>query len=206
MPEVSCVERWLPIVGYEGFYEVSDLGRVRSVDRVVGGGRGPSGLRRRRGQIRALSVHPFGYPQAHLSRDGTRETSPVHKLVLTAFVGPCPEGMTCCHGPEGATVARLDNLRWDTPSENMFDRGRDGTDWQLNKERCPRKHLYVGPNLKPGRNRLRDGSASPCRECRACRRAEQKILYELRMGRPAPDMDVLADEKYEVIMRGQAER
>ena len=53
----------------------------------------------------------------------------VHRLVLEAFVGPCPDGMEACHGPDhDPSNNRLENLRWDTHSANMRDRAKNGTD------------------------------------------------------------------------------
>ncbi len=203
----SSRERWRAIVGYEGHYEVSDLGRVRSVDRIVRDGRTPNGTRRRRGQPMSLGRHPFGYPQVKLSRDSKAETILVHTAVLTAFAGPCPAGKEACHGGNGHADSSLANLRWDTRAENMRDRGRHGTDWQLNKSRCPRKHLYAGPNLVTiARRRRVNGEVGPHRECRACKRAHDVCFHARKTGRVEPDFGTLADLKYEQIMRGWPER
>jgi hypothetical protein len=51
----------------------------------------------------------------------------VHRLVLEAFVGPCPPGMECCHNDGNPLNNRLDNLRWDTRRSNQLDRNRHGT-------------------------------------------------------------------------------
>jgi hypothetical protein len=119
------MERWVPVVGYEGLYEVSDLGRVRSLDRVVGDRqrriRGvvlkgtPRSLRGTRGGINTrLGVC--------LCKGGKTRTHFVHALVLAAFVGPRPDGYQACHGPGGPQDNRLSNLRWDTPESNWDDR------------------------------------------------------------------------------------
>ena len=60
----------------------------------------------------------------------------VHRLVLEAFVGPCPEGMECCHWDGDRTNNRLSNLRWDTPTANAADRERHGR-----KTQGERQHL-----------------------------------------------------------------
>jgi hypothetical protein len=54
----------------------------------------------------------------------------VHRLVLITFVGPCPDGMECLHGPGGKTDNSLANIRWGTPIENAADKIRDGTSTQ----------------------------------------------------------------------------
>jgi hypothetical protein len=51
----------------------------------------------------------------------------VHRLVLEAFVGPCPDGMEGCHGDGDTANNRLGNLRWDTPKSNRADASRHGT-------------------------------------------------------------------------------
>lgn len=53
-------------------------------------------------------------------------TMSVARLVLEAFVGPCPEGMECCHGPGGCEDNRPSNLRWDTRQSNIEDIYRFG--------------------------------------------------------------------------------
>ena len=109
-------ERWAPIVGFEGFYEVSSLGRVRSL---------PVG--RHLGKIRSQDLDPDGYPQLHITGNGKRLTVKVHQQVLRAFVGDCPRGCQACHGDGNRANARLANLRWDTLSANMDDQKRHGT-------------------------------------------------------------------------------
>ncbi|UVK63865.1 HNH endonuclease [Gordonia phage LilyPad] len=115
----SGVEQWKPVVGFEGVYEVSDLGRVRSLPRKMTRANGAtlhySGL------LLNPTPNSWGYMKVGLRKDGKKYTRPVHRLVLEAFVGPCPEGMEACHGPYGMLDNRVINLRWDTHSENMKD-------------------------------------------------------------------------------------
>lgn len=116
------MERWLPIAGHDG-YEVSDLGRVRSVDRTVVDKIGRS--RFHRGRVLNFGTLGKGYVAVRL---GWRQPLMyVHRLVLEAFVGPCPPQNECLHGPGGPADNRLTNLRWGTRSENSFDALRDGT-------------------------------------------------------------------------------
>lgn len=113
-------ERWLPVPGYEGLYEVSDQGRVRSLPRRTphAGVRGGRIMRTRRtGRYRSVS----------LCRDGVPRQHSVHRLVLEAFVGPCPEGMEARHGPLGSGNDALENLNWGRHVDNMADKIRDGT-------------------------------------------------------------------------------
>jgi hypothetical protein len=55
------------------------------------------------------------------------KTRSIHSLVLEAFVGPCPEGMECCHNDGNAKNNNLCNLRWDTYSNNQLDSVKHGT-------------------------------------------------------------------------------
>lgn len=136
--------RWLPVPGYEGFYEVSDRGQVRSLDRYVrhpGGGTVP-----RQGKVLTASPGPAGYPMVWLHREGREQHVPVHRLVLEAFAGPCPPGQECLHGPGGPADNRWpEAIRWGTRSENAIERHRDGTMYQakLTPERvviCRERH------------------------------------------------------------------
>ena len=118
-------ERWLPVPGYEGLYEVSDLGRVRSLDRDVAT---RNSVRHYRGRILRQMIDNHGYPEVGLSLVGDVKTWHAHSLVLTAFAGRCPPGMECRHGPGGKQDASLSNLCWGTRTENIADRLRDGQD------------------------------------------------------------------------------
>lgn len=119
-------ERWLPVVGFDGLYEVSDLGRVRSLARVVphrSSGRLTLPERVMAGSRRATRK----YQMVNLWKDGRQHAKYVHALVLEAFVGPRPPGYDACHYDGCVTNNRLDNLRWDTRSANMIDAMRHGT-------------------------------------------------------------------------------
>ncbi|WP_375292188.1 NUMOD4 motif-containing HNH endonuclease [Sphingomonas melonis] len=114
-------ERWLPIVGYEGLYEVSDLGRVRSLDRRDSRGN------RIKGCMRKLGVMKHGHLNVTLCKGGKMETRNVHRVVLETFEGPCPDGMECLHRDGVASNNHLTNLRWGTSLENSADAQRHGT-------------------------------------------------------------------------------
>lgn len=107
-------ERWRDVIGYEGLYQVSDLGRMWSlyVNRVMKPAGGTT-----------------GYPHVILHKDGVKTTADIHILVLTAFVGPCPKGQECLHGSVNRADVRLVNLSWGTRTQNLGpDKLRDGTD------------------------------------------------------------------------------
>lgn len=121
-------EIWMPVDGLEGYYEVSNFGRVWSLPRVFirRGKRG--GPYKFRGRMRVLKKDRTGYYwSVALYKNGVRLDFDVHRLVLETFVGPCPEGMVCRHLDGNGKNNCIDNLRWGTPKENGEDRVRHGT-------------------------------------------------------------------------------
>lgn len=119
------IEEWRPVVGYEGYYEVSNLGRVRSLVRMV---RNRWGLFPRRGVVLKPGPTADGHLNVVLCREGRRDTQSVHRLVLSAFVGPCPPRHEGAHWDRDPSNNHLSNLRWATKSQNYDDRRRHGTD------------------------------------------------------------------------------
>lgn len=119
-------EKWKDIPGYEGYYQVSDLGRVRSLDRIIK----VTGLGERLLKGRILKQHNHGtnkYLMVMLSKEAKHTNRTVHSLVASAFLGLCPGGYEVLHGRGGKLDNRLCNLKYGTRSENQFDRLRDGT-------------------------------------------------------------------------------
>ena len=100
------METWKLVPGYDGKYEVSDQGQIRSYQR------------RPEGRI----LRPGRMPGGHLSVAlGRKNSQCVHKLVLLAFVGVAPDKHECLHINGNPADNRLSNLRWGTRSENMKD-------------------------------------------------------------------------------------
>jgi hypothetical protein len=145
-------ERWLPIRGYEGLYEISDLGRVRGL---------------LRSHLLKPDVRPSGHLRVTLSRDGSVERFWVHRLVLETFVGPRLPEMECCHNDGRPANNAVSNLRWDTKSANAQDRRRHGTDDRARRTHCPHGHEYVPSNTYWTKNGWRG--------CRSCILARQKV-------------------------------
>ena len=107
-------EEWREIDEFPGYF-VSDHGRVRSPHR---------------GFLKGCYVSRNGRPRYVMitfKPNGKLHQRYLHRLVLIAFVGPCPEGMEGCHGPAGPFVNHLENLRWDTHKSNMQDAIEAGT-------------------------------------------------------------------------------
>jgi hypothetical protein len=110
----DLTERWLPVPGYEGLYEISDLGNVRSLPHPT-----PAG--HRGGSLRKLKVDSGGYLWLSLWRDGKKTSQRVHRLVMLAFIGECPAGQQIRHGPGGMQDNRLVNLCYGTPQDDRND-------------------------------------------------------------------------------------
>lgn len=152
-------EQWQPVVGWEGLYEVSDLGCVRSVDRTVHAGAGRS--RRAPGKMLRPRPGPH-YLYVHLSRYGRPRNHPIHQLVARAFLG-APDGRDVLHKNGSYHDNRVANLRYGTKSENAYDSIRHGTHFNAGKTHCAQGHRYTPENtyIRP-----RGG-----RTCRACQRS-----------------------------------
>jgi predicted XRE-type DNA-binding protein len=123
----SSSEEWRAIPGYKGFYEVSNLGRVRSLDRFVPAKKG--GQQKCEGRMLCLCVDSGGYLVVNLWKYGKQKTKTIHKLVKNTFHGPTPEGLNVLHGNKGQKCNELSNLEFGTREKNHGpDRVRDGTD------------------------------------------------------------------------------
>jgi hypothetical protein len=172
-------EQWLPVVGYEDLYEVSDQGRVRSIPRTftrIQNGR-PATVTVR-GKIQSLQRSKQGRLHLLLQRLGDHpqhKNVMVHHLMLEAFIGPRPPGMVGCHTNDVGDDNRLENLRWDTPSANRLDSVRNGTHSNARKTHCKRGHEFTPENtiITPDRRRN-------CRECERLRRPKYESTEESR--------------------------
>lgn len=186
----SATERWKPIPGWEGYYSASDMGRIRSLDRVVP--HPTSGRLTVRGRVLDVYDRVDGHCAVSLCRGDLVLNPLVHRLVMAAFVGPCPDGMEVCHNNGVPNDNRLTNLRYDTASSNHLDRVKHGVHHWASKHECPRGHHLISPNLVPAQ--LKKGR----RECLACARARSYVY-------PHPDLKPhfkeIADKYFEAIMR-----
>lgn len=161
---MSEAERWRPVLGFEGLYEVSDQGRVRSLDRVIMQ-TGAANSYVHEGRLLKQQVGKNGYPSVTLSRSGEKRLRTVHTLVAEAFIGARPYASAHArHLNDVKTDNRSVNLEWGSTSDNMHDRTRNGIHWNANKTHCAQGHPFTPENtlvLTKGRSTTRR-----CRECK----------------------------------------
>ncbi len=162
MPDATD-EQWVPVAGFEGLYEVSDRGRVRSLDRATLGSDGKTYHRKGRVLKQAASE----YQMVTLWKDIKQHGLAVHRIVLESFVGPRPDGMVTRHLNGDHRDNRLCNLVYGTQSENMYDKVRHGRHHNAVKTHCSRGHEFTEWNT----SRNKQGQ----RSCYLCsRRRERK--------------------------------
>lgn len=148
---VNLSANWRLVPGYPD-YSVSDLGQVVS---------------RRRGVPRLLRgcLSANGYRSVWLCNGHGRKQVGIHRVVLLAFVGPCPPEMEGRHLDDDSSNNRLSNLAYGTHGDNMKDQVANGVHAEAAKTRCPQDHPYDERNTlwwSGGRGR------PPGRRCRAC--------------------------------------
>jgi hypothetical protein len=160
-------ETWLPVPGYEGMYEASDQGRIRSLARVVMMSDGRTKTVRER-ILRPGANSVTGYTLVDLYADGVRTTFNIHRLVMLAFVGPCPDGLEVCHNDGNRANNTRSNLRYDTRSANHLDSVRHGTHPFARKTHCKRGHELTPESTYPY-----DG----VRKCRQCAHGHARVRY-----------------------------
>ena len=110
-------EIWRPVVGYEGLYEVSSYGRVRSLDRYVKSK--SESYRLTKGKVLSGSITKDGYVRCLIKVNGVGRSYFVHRLVAETFI-PNPDNLPQInHKDEDKTNNRVDNLEWCDPKYNM---------------------------------------------------------------------------------------
>lgn len=176
-----------PVTTHPGYLVGTD-GSIYSVARSI------TDRRWRTRAIEGKKLKPIptgkGYLGVNLPESGKYKRYLIHRLVLAAFVGPCPDGMEGCHSDGNPENNALENLRWDTPSANARDRIHHGTQFSFraNASQCIRGHSLENPmNLVP--SKLRIGR----RNCLACNRAQSFIRHHPEL---KPNVQRISDEKY----------
>lgn len=122
-------EEWRAVVGFEGLYEVSSLGRVRGVDRLVPYECGGRVVHRHvQGVVLRPQADHNGYLTVALQKHGKVTRRGIHQIVCRAFSGPAPNpDDEAAHNDGKRTNNRARNLRWATRRENLLDTIRHGT-------------------------------------------------------------------------------
>ena len=172
-------EQWLPIPDRPG-YEVSNMGRARSVDRIGWDGR------KLRGRILMFGYNSNGRPFIIPRVAGESRLKYVHVAVLEAFIGPRPPGMVVRHLDGNPRNNQVGNLAWGTQSQNRLDTVAHKTDPNARKTHCRRGHELSGENV-----RLRNSAVGRSRQCVACHRGMATAAYW------AIPVDDAADDHYE---------
>ncbi|MEO1690729.1 MAG: NUMOD4 domain-containing protein [Cyanobacteria bacterium J06631_6] len=122
MYELSMALRYAPevfvdIPGYEGYYQVSNYGKVRSLDRVIKEKTGKT--QTLKGRVLKLRINPGGYYYIGLGKNGTKATFAIHQLVAQAFI-PNPYNKKTVNHLDGNKLNNsVANLEWCTYSENL---------------------------------------------------------------------------------------
>ena len=120
--KITKNEIWKPIKGYEGLYEVSNCGNVRSLDRDIVK---YNVLTKRdnvlhiKGQIMKPSINKYGYYRLSLSKDGIRKSYPIHRLVAETFIDNPNNLPQVNHIDENKLNNNVDNLEFITLEDNV---------------------------------------------------------------------------------------
>lgn len=186
------MERWKPIDGYEGYYEVSNQGRVRSLPRVQ---------KNKRGQVRNYGgkllgeegfgyADKFGYRSVILCTNEKQIRYKIHRLVCDVFIRPLSDDEVVMHLNDNPGDNRIENLRIGSQKENLHDciqKGRFNSGAaQKARTRCPRGHLLQDDNLCVA------GVKNGKRACLSCHRAHSKI-YDAKRRQGVDLSDKFAD-------------
>ena len=128
-------EIWKDIEGYEGLYQVSNLGRVKSLSRIVNSGNGKMLTKE---IILTAAIGNHGYYVVRLSKDNVGKCFTVHSLVANAFLEKKYE-VNHINGIK--TDNSLDNLEWTTRAKNARHSYRLGLKIPINGEKCKKSKL-----------------------------------------------------------------
>ena len=125
LEEYNKDEIWKDIPNYEGIYQVSNLGRIRSLDREITYANGKVGLYK--GRIMKLKMSKYGYVVFHFSVDNKKKAITVHRLVAETFI-PNPGDKPCVnHIDCNRANNKVSNLEWCTYKENVQHAIKCGT-------------------------------------------------------------------------------
>lgn len=139
-------EIWKDIEGYKGYYQVSNCGRVKSLQRFKSCGKGGFIQKER---IMKQSLTTTGYKKVELSKDGKRKSMKVHRLVAMAFIDNPDNKPDVNHIDGNPLNNHLVNLEWCTESENINHAIRTGLKKVFYIERSKLYDLYINQRLNP---------------------------------------------------------
>ncbi len=123
-------EEWRPVKGYEGLYEVSNTGKVKSIERYVDViNNGTLCKRIIKERILKEIINSNGYGVVNLFIDGKAKIRTIHGLVSQTFIGERQKGMCACHKDSNQRNNCLENIRYDSQKNNCYDKYNNGT-WQ----------------------------------------------------------------------------
>lgn len=187
-------EVWKDIEGYEDYYQVSNMGRVRSKDRQIMGGQG---LRTMKGKILKPQPNSSGYLRQQFKANGKCERFFIHRLVAEAFI-PMEEGNNIVnHLDSNPLNNRVDNLEWTTHKGNMhhaIKKGRFDKSFAmtLDKFKADREakqkpvigtDVYTGkkvyfPSINEAGRHFNNRAGDICRCCQGIRQTVQGYRWE----------------------------
>lgn len=170
---------WKNIKGYEGYYQVSNFGNVRSLTREVLKSNGGSVVLL--GQQMTKMKNADGYLHVKLSKDGTGKNKAIHRLVINAFNPIDDKNMEVNHIDLNRENNRLDNLEWKTHIENV----RHSSDQGRYKRFGERNSNYGGTKLKEFYAEHPELKIELGRPGSQNGRARKIILYDLKMNKVA---------------------
>ena len=130
------IEEWKPVVGFEESYKVSNHGRVKSLARIVPVPPHPNKktlLQKVQEKILKPYICKNSYHHVTLYKNGRGYNRSIHRLVLQSFVGIPEEGKECCHNDGNGLNNKIDNLRWDTRTNNNLDTVKHGNHYKNTK-------------------------------------------------------------------------
>lgn len=135
-------EIWLDLPGFEGLYEVSNMGRVRGLPRTTSDGKSL--------KFRYLTGRPHdktGYIHFGVGVDSRRYTLMVHRAICEAFNGPpLPGKPNALHRNGDPSDNRPENLYWGNQSDNNYDSVAHGVHPNARKTHCRNGHAYTPDN------------------------------------------------------------
>lgn len=198
VPQCTPKEIWKPIPGFEGLYEASTYGRIRSPERKSPYSKSECGYRIFKAHIMKQTDTHEGRMVVNLRRGYKSNVMKVHRVIMLTFVGERPAGTEICHNDGNYRNNRLENLRYDTSSSNSFDMVEHGVHFWAKRDACCRGHKFSGKNLIIITDE--DGLFKQ-RGCRACNRTRS---YTRSHPELKPHFLELSNKYFDQIMKEAA--